>query len=71
MIDITKYFEGNTHKHRLSDQSNNGSEPKNQREEGSQTDSNNCCWDNVFLEGLDTSNSNNLLFVNFLKNLKA
>ena len=71
MEDITKYLKTNSsNKRQLSDQSNNGDEPKKHREEGSQTDSNQG-WDNVFLEGLDTSNSNNSVFVSFMKNLEV
>lgn len=68
--DITKYFEssGST-KRQLSDQSNNGEEPKKQREEGSQTDSSSC-WDNVFLEGIDTPNSSKASIISFMKNLE-
>lgn len=54
-------------KRHLSDQSNNGDEPKRHREEGSQTDSNSC-WDDIFLVGLEESESNSPV-LKFLKRL--
>ena len=56
-------------KRHLSDQSNNGDEPKRHREEGSQTDSNSC-WDDIFLEGLEDSECNSPV-IKFLKRLDA
>ena len=58
-------------KRQLSDQSNNGDEPKKQRENGSQTeDIISTCWDDVFLEGLENSESSNPMF-KFMKRLDA
>ena len=68
MASITKYFDKSSSKKReLSEQSNNGDEPKKQRE-GSQdlTDG----WDDIFLEGL-TSPENSAALVNFLKKLEV
>lgn len=57
-------------KRQLSDQSNNGDEPKKQRENGSQTEEISTCWDDVFLVGLEDSESNNPM-IKFMKRLDA
>ena len=56
-------------KRQLSDQSNNGDEPKKQLENGSQTEEISTCWDDVFLVGLEDSESNNPM-IKFMKLLE-
>lgn len=69
MEDITKYFDksSSSKKRELSEQSNNGDEPKKQREGSIDTTEG---WDDIFLEGLTPSDNSGAL-VSFLKNLEV
>lgn len=71
-MEITDYFDKTTSKKReLSEQSNNGEEPKKLREGSSQTESDeSSCWDQVFLEGVDSDQRDNTL-INYMKRFEA
>lgn len=69
-MEITNYFDKTTtNKRQLSDQSNNGEEPKKLREEGSQTDSGDV-WDDVFLVGLPSDQANSAM-IQYMKRFEA
>ena len=69
-MEITNYFnKATTNKRQLSEQSNNGEEPKKLREEGSQTDSGNV-WDDVFLVGLPSDQANSAM-IQYMKRFEA
>ena len=69
-MEITNYFEKTTtNKRQLSEQSNNGEEPKKLREEGSQTDSGDV-WDDVFLVGLPSDQANSAV-IQYMKRFEA
>ena len=67
---ITNYFDKTTtNKRQLSEQSNNGEEPKKLIEEGSQTDSGDV-WDDVFLVGLPSDQANSAM-IQYMKRFEA
>ena len=69
-MEITNYFDKTTtNKRQLSEQSNNGEEPKKLREEGSQTDSGDV-WDDVFLVGLPSDQANSAM-IQYMKRFEA
>ena len=69
-MEITDYFDKTTtNKRQLSEQSNNGEEPKKLREEGSQTDSGDV-WDDVFLVGLPSDQANSAM-IQYMKRFEA
>ena len=69
-MEITDYFDKTTtNKRQLSEQSNNGKEPKKLREEGSQTDSGDV-WDDVFLVGLPSDQANSAM-IQYMKRFEA
>ena len=69
-MEITNYFDKTTtNKRQLSEQSNNGEEPKKLREEGSQTDSGDV-WDDVFLLGLPSDQANSAM-IQYMKRFEA
>ena len=69
-MEITNYFDKTTtNKRQLSEQSNNGEEPKKLREEGSQTDSGDV-WDDVFLVGLPSDQANSAM-MQYMKRFEA
>ena len=69
-MEITNYFDKtNTNKRQLSEQSNNGEEPRKLREEGSQTDSGDV-WDDVFLVGLPSDQANSAM-IQYMKRFEA
>ena len=70
VMEITNYFDKTaTNKRQLSEQSNNGDEPKKLRKEGSQTDSGDV-WDDVFLVGLPSDQANSAM-IQFMKRFEA
>ena len=69
-MEITSYFDkSSTKKRELSEQSNNGDEPKKLRDDGSQTDSSSG-WDDVFLQGLSSDETDSPV-LKFMKRLEA
>ena len=69
-MEITNYFDkATTNKRELTEQSNNGEEPKKLREEGSQTDSGDV-WDDVFLVGLPSDQANSAM-IQYMKRFEA